>query len=381
MSQPGAGLYLHIPFCCRRCRYCDFYSQTDQGLKARFVAALCQEMAGSAKGFSHPMDSIYLGGGTPSLLSVPAVSSILESASKYFCLSPHPEITLEANPGTVELEKLKRFYQAGVNRINIGVQSFQADHLKFLGRSHNASQAIHALEWAREAGFDRLGMDLIYGLPGQSAADWQADMEMALTFAPEHLSAYLLSYEPGTALERSRRKGDFYPLSEAEQAGLFHLTSSFLRENRYDHYEISNFARKASYRSRHNRKYWNGAPYLGLGPGAHSFDPPWRCWNLADIACYLDALESGDLPPRESERLTREQAMTEAIMLGLRQKEGMDIQAFNQRFGVDFLSDFSFVLEGMKEKGLLAIDQGRCGLSYPGMAFSDAVIAALIEGV
>ncbi len=381
MSQPGAGLYIHIPFCRRRCRYCDFYSQTDLSLKARFVAALGQEMARCGSNFSHPVDSIYLGGGTPSLLSVATVSWILESASKYFCLSPDPEITLEANPGTVDQEKLHGFYQAGVNRIHIGVQSFQAENLKFLGRIHDARQGIQALKWARKAGFERLGLDLIYGLPGQSAADWQADMEMALELAPAHLSAYLLSYEPGTALERSRRKGDFHPLSEAEQACLFHLTSLFLRENRYAHYEISNFARKAAYRSRHNRKYWNGAPYLGVGPGAHSFDPPVRWWNLADIHGYLDGLESGGSPPRESERLTCKQAMIEAIMLGLRQKEGIAIKPFNRRFGVDFLGDFAPILAEMAERGLIALEQDRCGLSYQGMAFSDAVIAALIEGI
>jgi oxygen-independent coproporphyrinogen-3 oxidase len=380
--MPLGGIYVHIPFCLRKCLYCDFYSTAELSLKPAFLEALITEIAASDPG---PLvfDTIYFGGGTPSVLSPPEVARILGALFSRIHFQEPLEITLEANPGTVALESLKGLRSAGVNRLNIGVQSFQDENLARLGRVHSAAQAQEALAAARRAGFGELGLDLIYGLPGQRRQAWLADLGCALAHQPEHLSCYMLTLEPGTPLAERHRLGRFRPAPEARVAELFMATSEFLAGRGYLHYEISNFARcgpagcRDARVSRHNSKYWSHAPYLGFGPAAHSFLPPKRFWNHRDVTRYVEDLRAGRRPLAGEEVLDREQHMLEAILLGLRTAAGIDVMGFKRRFGVDFIEVFGAAASDLESQGLLSLTTERCAATRRGMLYLDTVTAAL----
>lgn len=372
------GLYIHVPFCKKKCAYCDFYSEAGMAAMPRYLAALKKEMTKRADG-SLRYDTLYLGGGTPSVLDPDQLSGILETASRYFTLTEDAEITLEANPGTVDLARLKGYRACGINRLNIGIQSFNTENLRFLGRIHTAAEAMEALENAREAGFDNLGLDLIYGIPGQTEASWTRDLTAALRFAPEHLSCYTLTYEPGTPLDRMRTEGLFSPLPDAEVKRLFTLTESWLASSGYERYEVSNFAREKRLRSRHNLKYWSFAPYKGFGPSAHSFRQGQRSWNVSDLSQYVEDLSEAKLPVEETEILKREQLMIEAIYLGLRTKEGIDIPVFEKMFDVRFSEVFAPVIESELTAGRLEMEGDHCFLTEEGMAFLDGVAALFVK--
>ena len=281
MEKQPAGIYIHVPFCVKKCRYCDFYSITDLSLRRDFTNALISEIKMAPD--PGPADSLYFGGGTPSVLDTVEIERIVAAVLERFSFNPDSEITLEANPGTVDEKKLPGFKAAGINRLNLGIQSFNKEALAFLGRIHTTEESTRAVEAARAAGFDNLGLDLIYGLPGQTAKDLQRDLEKAAAFNPEHLSCYLLTYEKGTLLDKDREKGLVLPLPESRAADLFSLTRDLLDHLGYEQYEISNFARSERYRSRHNRKYWTFAPYIGLGPAAHGFVNNHRYGNIPDV--------------------------------------------------------------------------------------------------
>jgi putative oxygen-independent coproporphyrinogen III oxidase len=321
----AAGLYVHVPFCQRKCPYCDFASGTDLAMVADWLRAIRQEM-GFYRDFAPRFDTLYLGGGTPSLLTTEQLAVLLESLQGHFTFAPDTEITLEANPDDLTLEILKNYLKLGVNRLSLGVQSFHDQELAFLGRRHDAAQARQALAWAREAGFANLGLDLIYGLPGQTVDQWQRNLETALSFLPEHLSCYQLTLEAGTPLARRQAEGQFQPLPEETEREFFLFTSRFLEDQGYLHYEISNFARGHENRSRHNGKYWNHTPYLGLGPAAHSFRDGRRWWNYRSLQDYCQALNQGYAPVADEETLTPEQTRLEALYLGLRTREGVDLE-------------------------------------------------------
>lgn len=377
MEQQPAGIYIHVPFCIRKCRYCDFYSQTDLSLCDAFVDALIREIELASD--PGPVDSLYFGGGTPSLLDPTQIERVILSLRARFAISPDPEITLETNPGTVDEQRLHDFRAAGVNRLNLGIQSFDADNLSHLGRIHTAAEASRAAEAARAAGFSNLGLDLIYGLSGQTATALQSDLEKAAAFNPEHLSCYLLTYERGTPLDRAREQGRLTPLPESETADLFLLNREFLEAAGYTQYEISNFARADQYRSRHNSKYWTFAPYIGLGPAAHSFLAPVRHWNHRDLGAYLADLDKGRLPIKAKEALTVNQQMIEAVYLGLRQARGIPIADFNQRFPVEFKTRFEAVLSDPLLDKLLELDADFCRLTPEGMLVMDTVVGRLVE--
>jgi oxygen-independent coproporphyrinogen-3 oxidase len=371
-----AGLYLHIPFCRRKCPYCDFYSLTDLSAMPAFQQALAREMALRADP-SLAVDTVYFGGGTPSLLPPEAVAMLLAAARSRFDVQAGAEVTLETNPGTVAAGALKRLRSVGVNRLNIGVQSFRDDGLRFLGRIHDRREALAVIGQARQAGFDNLGLDLIYGLPGQTAADWRRDLARALEFRPEHLSCYSLTFEPGTPLTRQRQAGQLPPVDEDRLAELFEITAAVLTEAGYEHYEISNYARTPDLRSRHNMKYWRFDPYLGFGPGAHSYRDGTRSWNAADLDRYLRRLSTDRLPAGGREELTVEQQVLEALLLGLRLKEGFAVPAFEERFGISVRDTFGELLSRLAAEGCLADRPGRCALSEKGMRFHDSIAARL----
>jgi oxygen-independent coproporphyrinogen-3 oxidase len=385
MSDPHGnclgGIYVHVPFCLRKCIYCDFYSVTDMGLKPAFLEALSSEIS-AADPVPLVFDTLYIGGGTPSILAPEELRGVVDGVFSKFRFAPPVEVTLEVNPGTVDFQKLLGFRSAGVNRLNIGVQSFREENLAMLGRIHSAGEAHAAAADARRAGFETVGLDLIYGLPGQSPADWSEDLERALAHAPDHIACYLLTVEPGTPLAEEQRRGRFRPAEEGAAADLFLATSEFLNARGFMHYEISNFARRgagggAARTSRHNAKYWTHAPYLGFGPAAHSFLPPRRLWNQRDVKGYVAAVRRGGRAVGGEETLTGEQQMMEAVLLGLRTAAGIELQDFKNRFGVDFMQVHGAAAAELQSQGLLRLEEGRCAPTLRGMLYNNTLTAAL----
>lgn len=372
--MPPAGLYSHIPFCKHKCPYCDFYSVTARDDMAAFLSALHREIALRSDP-QMAVNTVYFGGGTPSLCAPQAVSELLAAMRAHFDIHENAEITLEANPGAVRGDDLVHLREAGVNRLNIGVQSFRGEALRFLGRIHNRAEAVAVIDRARAAGFDNLGLDLICGLPGQTVADWEADLEQALTFRPEHLSCYILTFEPGTPMTRDLQQGRLIPPDEDRVVELFETTATFLAGRGYDHYEISNFARTPDFRSHHNLKYWHFEPYLGFGPSAHSYRDRRRSWNLADIAGYTQRLLQSRLPEGSYEELSQEQQLLEALLLGLRLKEGFNVAAFEKRFKLSVQATFGRLLNQLAEEGCLADRAGHCALTIKGMRYHNSISA------
>jgi len=381
LAEP-AGLYIHIPFCARKCSYCDFYSVADLSLKNAFSKALAQEMRFYA-GLAVPIDTLYIGGGTPSVLDPGEIECILTQARRCFNILPDAELTLEANPGSISAGSLSDYRRSGINRINIGIQSFQDRVLGFLGRIHSAEDGGESIRRARRAGFSNIGLDLIYGIPGQTDASWLSDLETAVSFGPEHLSCYMLSYEKGTPLELRLRQGRFKAMPEERVAGLYLKTTQWLAQNGYMQYEVSNFARPgpdgAGYQSRHNRKYWSFAPYLGLGPSAHSFLEPVRFWNPRSVQSYVDRLNAGRLAIEDKEMLTPRQQMMETILLGLRTTAGIRVDRFNEKFKLNFPDVFGTVLPELEEAGLLRMEKNRCFLTRHGMLLLDSIIDRMVR--
>jgi len=379
LSSDPAGLYIHVPFCQRKCPYCDFYSLDEPTDTTSFLNALKQEMSHAEEMFPGDYDSIYVGGGTPTILPGHQIAEIIRTALKLFRIASDAEITIEANPGTVSREKLETCLNAGINRLNIGVQSFQKNHLAFLGRIHSSEDAERAILNARQTGFQKIGIDLMFGLPGQSLESWQANLEQALAYTPEHLSCYSLTIEPGTGLFRSLQDRRFQPMPDSQVAELFEMTSEYLTENGYEHYEISNFCRGPENRSRHNRKYWRLAPYIGLGPSSHSFVYPLRWWNHRDVAAYLDAVSSGNRLLAGQEELSRSQSMMEMIYLGLRDVDGISYSRWEQVFALRFQNVFEHLLSDLVEKNMIESDNDRCRLTRSGMVFLDSIAQRFVE--
>ena len=385
-SQP-AGLYIHIPFCLRKCPYCDFYSITDLSLQPAFLDALVSEM-NMTRESKKVFDTLYIGGGTPSVLDINVIDNIIKTAHQCFNITSNTEITMEINPGTVTLEKLKEYRKAGVNRINIGVQSFDAAHLDFLKRIHSEKEARMAVKWAQKSGYENIGIDLIYGIPGQTTSSWLKDLHSAVECHPQHLSCYMLSFEPGTTMHKDLKNSVFNPLPDHLVCELFETTQSVLNANEYVQYEISNFAREVidesgiksaqSNISQHNSKYWNFSPYIGLGPSAHSFIEPQRFWNHSNVKTYIQELSTGRLPRAGKESLSREQLMIEAVYLGLRQAKGIDVEAFDKKFGVNFEKIHAETIADLREKGLMEFSLDRCALTPKGMLYLDSIATQFI---
>jgi oxygen-independent coproporphyrinogen-3 oxidase len=365
-----AGLYIHVPFCRSKCAYCDFYSITDHGTVNAWLEALSLEM-GMYRGFAPAFDTVYVGGGTPSCLPAERLAEMLRQLRSAFPVVPWAETTVEVNPGDVDDDFLRRLREAGFNRVSIGVQSFDDDILSTLGRRHNGREGLEAIEWARRSGFDNLSVDLIYGVPGQSLGLWRRTMETALDFRPEHLSCYELTVERGTPLHRRVKAGQATPLGEEEGYRFFSTTSAFLEDNGYDHYEVSNFARAESLISRHNHKYWDHTPYLGLGPAAHSFRGNLRWWNHRDVGRYVCDARSGRKPAEGLEELSQEELRTEALYFGFRTKRGIHGPAFRDRYGLDLFRAEGAALGVMREEGLIRLDGEVLTPTRRGLALAD----------
>ncbi|OGU08092.1 MAG: coproporphyrinogen III oxidase [Geobacteraceae bacterium GWC2_58_44] len=336
------GLYIHFPFCLKKCLYCDFNSAADsRETPQEYAALLLREMELRQQALPEPASAatLYFGGGTPSLMPPELVGRLVEAAQR-FGLEPGAEVTLEANPGTLTPEKLAGYRAAGVNRLSLGIQSFEDRLLSTLGRVHTAREAVDAFEAARRAGFDNISIDLMHSLPEQSLSQWREALARGIELSAEHVSAYALSVEGGTPFASLCAAGELPLPGEEEAARMFESTSELLCDAGYLHYEISNFARPGR-ASRHNSAYWSRRSYLGFGAGAHSFlnrDGLGRRWkNAAELAGYGEAVRRGVIPEQEAETLTLEEAVSEQFFLGLRMLDGLDLSALESRYGAKAL--------------------------------------------
>jgi oxygen-independent coproporphyrinogen-3 oxidase len=361
-SSPG--LYVHIPFCKSKCPYCGFYSIASTSHVSAWLDAFDKEVLLYKDRFAR-FDSLYLGGGTPSVLGLNDIERIMDSILSCFRFASDVEITIETNPGDMTDEKVAGMKALGFNRVNLGVQSFDDQDLRFLGRRHNADDAEKALHRLRVHGFENIGVDLIYGLPGQSSEKWRETLKRALRFGPEHISCYQLTIEKGTPFWRMRHKGMLNPLDEDEEGLLFITASELLEEKGYIHYEVSNFARGKAFYSRHNCKYWDHTPYLGLGPSAHSYQDSKRWWNVRSMRQYCQALRHGTAPVEEMEILTGEQMTIETIFLGLRTQKGFIIEDDIHR------PNISRVISALKDSGLIRIVDNRIMATKEGYLVAD----------
>lgn len=379
-AMPGAALYLHIPFCEKRCLYCDFY--TVAGVDERipdYVRALQQEISlRAAQDFwqRQKFETIFFGGGTPSLLSPEQLAEILDSCFAHFKFAPRLEITLETNPGTISTERLAHYRAAGVNRLSLGMQSFDEEELRLLDRIHSPEQARAALLGARYAGFENVSLDLIFALPNQTRKRWQENLKHAVELEPNHISAYNLTIEEGTPLDHAIRKGKIVPLTEEDERAMYDFTMTFLAQNGYRQYEISNFAR-AGYEAKHNIKYWDGSAYLGLGASAHSYDGKRRFWNVANLRKYFECLAQNQLAEENGEELTPEQRKFEFAFLGLRQNRGVNLLEFERKFRVPFARAFNGLVREMENEGLLVREGDFLRLSKEGIFLCDEICACL----
>jgi len=369
---PPPGLYVHVPFCRTKRPYCDFYSITGPDQIPAFLKALEQE-ARLYRGQFAAFDTLYLGGGTPSLLSGAEIAALVQGVRRHFSFASVTEFSLEANPDDISPEKLRLWRDLGVNRLSLGAQSFNEGELAFLKRRHTAAQTLEAISLIRAAGFENLGLDLIYGLPGQTPDAWLRTLEQALSSAPEHLSCYQLTLAPGTPLSRQAARGQAALPDEESQRALFLLTCEFLTGRGFLQYEVANFARGEGSRCRHNLKYWRRQSYLGLGPAAHSFQGGRRWWNHRGLAAYGAALAAGRAPRAGRETLTPEQVRLETVYLGFRTREGVDLKVIESQPG------WGRVLSRLQEEGLLRLENGRVAATPRGLVVADRLPLLFVD--
>lgn len=342
------GIYVHIPFCKSRCKYCDFFSTTHLDKQSQYVDALLSEWQ-DRRIDSNQIATIYIGGGTPSTLTLHNLQLIIDSLH----LPKGREVTIEANPGDITLEKARAWRKMGINRLSIGIQTFDDRLLQLIGRRHTATQARQAVTIAQEAGFDNISIDLMYALPSQTMALWQHDVQEALQLGVQHISSYGLIYEEGTVLTTLLDHGVIEAVDEDTEMQMYDYLVEQLTQNGYEHYEVSNFALPERH-SKHNSSYWNDTPYIGLGAGAHSYNGQKRQWNISDLDMYMEQAYQHSLRPEE-EILTEEQRYTERIMLGLRTCYGVDREDIKQDKAQEYITQ-GMLLE--KDNRITATTQG-----------------------
>ena len=388
-----AGIYIHIPFCRSRCIYCGFYSTTSLEHRQRYVEAVCREIA--VRPLDTPVDTIYLGGGTPSQLTIEQLRQLFDTLYIYNKVRDGAEVTIEVNPDDVTVEFVAGLQQLPVNRVSMGAQTFSDERLRFLHRRHTSLQVSEAVKRLRAAGIRNISVDLMYGFPGETLSDWQHDIDSALALDVEHLSAYCLTVEEGTELCKiisgkctvdsydylARPESNHnYPLStvncqlpdEELFRNMYYTLIDRLEAAGFEHYEISNFA-KPGYRSRHNSSYWNGTPYIGLGAAAHSFDGKTRSWNISDLRKYIDGMEHGERL-YESETLDGDTRYNDQVTVALRTREGLDLTRLSEQQRAYCLRSARRYIDD----GLLRLDSDRLSLTRRGLFVSDMVMAELM---
>ena len=376
-SDTLAGIYYHIPFCKKACHYCNFHFSTSLQHKNELVDALLKEIDITRGKGKRLINSIYFGGGTPSLLLRQELRALMEKTRSSFTIQPDAEISFEVNPDDMNEATVPFWRQQGINRLSIGVQSFRDEDLVWMNRAHVADQAIHALKLAADAGFTNYSIDLIYGVPGLSDDAWKENLEKAIRFGIPHISAYALTVEPKTALDAMINKGKKQAVDTEQQARQFIILMEMLEQAGYEHYEISNFALPGM-RSRHNSSYWQGIPYFGFGPSAHSFDGLSRYWNKSDNIAYIASLQSGIIP-FEKEVLTPRQRLNEYIMTSLRTMEGIDLSHVKTGWGNEDTERIIKSSEKYLSRGMLQPILQHLVLTREGKLFADGIAADLFQ--
>ena len=372
-----AGIYVHIPFCKRRCSYCDFYSVVSTADSPRYVSALLAELRLRRDEIAlDDVRTIYIGGGTPSMLSAVELRRLMEGIAAMVDMSRVEEVTIEVNPDDVDFDYMKNVVRCGVNRLSMGVQSFVDDELRAVNRRHDSHQALEALKIIGACGIDNVSIDLIYGLPKQTLETWKQSVRRAIRLQVNHISAYCLSYEEGTALTLLRDKGVIEEADEDTCVEMYNSLCSMLKEAGYEHYEVSNFALPGKY-SRHNSAYWDGTPYLGLGAAAHSFDGECRRYNPANLKAYLEKIENGSVA-YETETEQWWQHYNEMVMVKLRTKWGIDLQDVEARFGKQVAADFMLKARPFVTMGAMMNTGTLYVLSQQGVMISDSIIRELM---
>jgi len=376
--QPmSAGIYIHIPFCKTRCSYCDFATDIyETQIAARYVDAVVREIT-SSRYQSEVVDTIYFGGGTPSMLSPGQIERILIAVKQCFKVTSNAEVTMEINPGSVSESKLIEFKSAGVNRASFGAQTFDDQELAKLGRSHSSAETLRTFESLRAARFDNISFDLIAGLPGQTMSGWQRNVERAFTLRPEHLSFYLLEVHSGTPLAQHIERG-IQPRPDEDLAGeMYAWMLERACEAGYEHYEISNLC-MPGFQSHHNTKYWTGENYYGFGCSAHSFDGKRRWSNERDVQRYVEAIESNESAVVESHELDETERRAEAVFLGMRLMRGLDTHAYKDSFGVDLRDEHRDDFKRFHDAGLIEFDGDLIRLTRAGALMSNEVFAKFV---
>ncbi len=375
------GLYIHIPFCQQKCLYCDFPSYDNlTHLYQPYVTALCQEISGWGGVLSGALiDTIYIGGGTPTVLPADALKTILTKVHESFSIDEAAEFSVEANPGTTNQEKLLALKSGGVNRISFGVQTFSDALLKSIGRIHSADQAVRSVKEAQDAGFSNINLDLMYGLPGQSCNDLKVSIQKAMKLDVTHISAYGLKVEEGTPFAAMDQIGTLILPDEDEDEEMYNFATEYLPQHGFKRYEISNFS-KVGYECRHNFKYWKYYPYVGMGAAAHSFFRKQRLSNITDVSQYIDCVEKGNLPIEFRENPSTTIAMAEYIFLALRTVQGLSILDFQEYFNRSFYLEYGEIVSELLRKKLIAVKENQVNLTVSGMKYGNVVFRAFLPG-
>ena len=378
-----AGIYIHIPFCKKACYYCNFHFSTTLDSKDDIIAALVKEISLSSSYLINDetpeeiIETIYFGGGTPSLLSYSEIRILLDAVANNFNVASNAEITLEANPDDINIEKLLLCKEAGINRLSIGIQSFKENDLTWMNRAHNKTQAMESILLAKNAGFNNFSVDLIYGVPGLTDEEWKLNVDTIINAGVPHIACYALTVEANTALQKMialKRKSD---INTDQQARQFQLLMKWLREAGYEHYEISNFA-KQGFHSRHNSSYWQGKKYLGIGPSAHSYNGKSRRWNVANNALYIQSIKN-NIIPYEEEKLTDTQRLNEYIMTSLRTMEGLHLNFIEANFSLQERKRIESCANNYLERKLIIIKNENLVLTDEGKLFADGIASDLFK--
>ena len=369
-----SGIYIHIPFCRKRCHYCDFFKSTDLTRKSRLLPALEEELRARSSEFGQELvETIYLGGGTPSVLQIDELKSLLNIIATFYQVSPEAEITMEAKPDDLSQAKLTVLREAGFNRLSMGVQSFSESDLKLMNRRHGVMQAVQSVRWAKSAGFSNLSIDLIYGLPNQNLEEWERNVRIAVELDVQHISAYHLTYHEGTVFYDRLKEGILKELPDELSLQQFEMLIKILTEAGFEHYEISNFCKPGLY-SKHNSSYWKNRKYLGIGPSAHSFDLISRRWNVSSIEEYIEGVGNGK-SYWESEILTEQDRYNDFIITGLRTTWGISETDVRSNFSEKYATHFQEMKKKYVEKDLLLPNSDNISLTRSGMFVSDQIMA------
>lgn len=371
-----AGIYIHIPFCKSRCIYCGFYSTTLLDLRKKYINAVCREMELRKNYIREPFSTIYLGGGTPSLLDEAELTKLFLYINNVYDVDRNAEITMECNPDDITPEFTNMLNRLPINRVSMGAQTFADSRLRLLHRRHNSDEVKHAVKLLREAGIKNISIDLMFGFPDESLSQWKEDISAALALNVEHISAYSLMYEEDTPLWKMLDTGKVKEIDEELSLTMFKELVCQLTDAGYEHYEISNFARPG-YRSRHNSSYWHQVPYIGLGAAAHSFDLNSRQWNVADLKLYIEEINNGIIP-MEREELDNDTTFNDIITTALRTSDGIDLNAMETRLGKRYRNTLISAAGKHIEQGLLEIRHDRLRLTAEGIFISDMVMSDLM---